>query len=59
MLDLKQKITIIIVTHNIKEAKKLNDRIIFIKDGKVIEDESDFFENPRTEEGKTFINANT
>ena len=28
LLDLKQKLTIIIVTHNIKEAKKLNDRIL-------------------------------
>lgn len=58
LLDLKQNLTIIIVTHNIKEAKKLNDRIIFIKDGQVIEDSTDFFDNPKTEDGKMFINAN-
>ena len=43
LLDLKKDHTIIIVTHNIQEAKRINDRVIFMKDGKVIEDKEDFF----------------
>ena len=58
LLDLKKELTIIIVTHNIQEAKRINDRIIFMKDGKVLEDKEDFFENMTTDEAKTFINVN-
>jgi len=58
LIDLKKELTIIIVTHNIQEAKRLNDRIIFIKDGKVLEDSEDFFENMITAEAKAFINVN-
>lgn len=58
LIDLKKELTIIIVTHNIQEAKRINDRIIFIKDGKVLEDSEDFFENMTTAEAKAFINVN-
>ena len=58
LLNLKKELTIIIVTHNIQEAKRINDRIIFMKDGKVIEDSKDFFDNMITEEAKAFINVN-
>ena len=58
LLNLKKELTIIIVTHNIQEAKRLNDRIIFMKDGKVIEDSKNFFDNMITEEAKAFINVN-
>lgn len=58
LLSLKHELTIIIVTHNIQEAKRINDRIIFMKDGKVIEDNENFFENMLTEEARTFINVN-
>lgn len=58
LLDLKKELTIIIVTHNIQEAKRINDRIIFMKDGKVLEDSEDFFENMATDEAKAFINVN-
>lgn len=58
LIDLKKELTIIIVTHNIQEAKRINDRIIFIKDGKVIEDSENFFENMTTFEAKAFINVN-
>ena len=58
LIDLKKELTVIIVTHNIQEAKRLNDRIIFIKDGKVLEDSEDFFENMTTAEAKAFINVN-
>lgn len=58
LLDLKKDHTIIIVTHNIQEAKRINDRVIFMKDGKVIEDKEDFFDNMSTDEAKAFINVN-
>lgn len=58
LLSLKHESTIIIVTHNIQEAKRINDRIIFMKDGKVLEDSEDFFENMATDEVKAFINVN-
>ncbi len=58
LMDLKKELTIIIVTHNIQEARRINDRIIFMKDGKVLEDSEDFFENMITDEAKAFINVN-
>ena len=58
LLKLKEELTIIIVTHNIQEAKRINDRIIFMKDGRVLEDSAYFFENMITEEAKSFINVN-
>lgn len=58
LLELKRELTIIIVTHNIQEAKRINDRIIFMKDGKVLEDKEDFFDNMTTDEARTFINVN-
>lgn len=58
LLSLKHESTIIIVTHNIQEAKRINDRIIFMKDGKVVEDNENFFENMATEEARAFINVN-
>lgn len=58
LLSLKHESTIIIVTHNIQEAKRINDRIIFMKDGKVVEDNENFFENMVTEEARAFINVN-
>lgn len=58
LLSMKNEITIIIVTHNIQEARKLNDRTIFMKDGNIIEDSTDYFENPRTDDSKAFININ-
>ena len=58
LLELKKELTIIIVTHNIQEAKRINDRIIFMKDGKVLEDKEDFFDNMTTDEARTFINVN-
>lgn len=58
LLDLKNELTIIIVTHNIQEAKRINDRIIFMKDGKVLEDKRDFFINMSTDYAKNFISIN-
>lgn len=54
LLDLKKKYTIILVTHNISQAKRIADEVVFMLDGKIIEHSSkiDFFKNPQNT--KTF-----
>lgn len=37
LIKLKENYTIIIVTHNINQAKKISDNTIFMQDGKIIE----------------------
>ena len=36
LLSLKEKYTIIIVTHNIAQAKRISDNAIFMYDGKIL-----------------------
>ena len=47
--NLKQTYTIIIVTHNLKQAHRISDRTIFLRDGEVVEqnDTATFFTAPR------------
>lgn len=53
----KTGVTIIIVTHEMAFAKEVSDRIIFMDNGEIIEDNnaSDFFDNPKTSRAKEFI----
>ena len=53
----KSKMTMIIVTHEIKFAQELADRIIFFDQGKIIEDQTKnkFFTNVRSERVKWFL----
>ena len=37
LIKLKENYTIIIITHNINQAKKISDNTIFMRDGKIIE----------------------
>ena len=37
LIKLKENYTIIIVTHNINQAKKISDNTIFMRNGKIIE----------------------
>ena len=48
----------IIVTHEMQFAKAVADRIIFIDDGKIIENSKpeQFFSHPETERAKQFLN---
>lgn len=58
MEDLAQSgMTMIIVTHEMKFARKIGSRILFIDEGKILEDESpdEFFENPKHERVKEFL----
>lgn len=49
LIKLKEKYTIIIVTHNINQAKRISDNTIFMYEGKIIESgkTKDIFENPK------------
>ncbi len=53
-------ITIVIVTHDIKLAKDISDRVIFIEKGEVVEenDKVSFFSTPKNLRTKNFIGSN-
>ncbi|QKX01724.1 phosphate ABC transporter ATP-binding protein [Wolbachia endosymbiont of Cruorifilaria tuberocauda] len=55
--ELKLKFTIIIVTHSMKQAKKLSDSVIFFHNGKVIESGNvqEVFENANSSLTKEYI----
>lgn len=62
MLDLaKQGRTMIIVTHEMQFAKAVADRVIFLDQGHIIEEDAPevFFEHPKTERAKQFLNVFT
>ena len=47
----------IIVTHEMEFAKRISDKVIFMEDGKIVEEGSsiDLFENPKTKNLKQFL----
>lgn len=49
--------TMIVVTHEMGFAREVADRVIFMADGKILEDrESEaFFDNPKDERAKQFL----
>jgi len=49
--------TMVCVTHEMGFAKKVADRVIFMDEGKIIEQNSpkEFFDNPKNERTKTFL----
>ncbi len=57
----KEGRTMIIVTHEMQFARAVADRMVFIDDGKIVEegDPKQFFENPRTERLKKFLQSFT
>lgn len=60
MLDLaKQGRTMLIVTHEMQFARAIADRIIFLDNGKTVEEATpdEFFDNPKTERAKQFLNT--
>ena len=62
MLDLaKQGKTMLIVTHEMQFAKAVADKVIFIDQGKIVEEAAPdkFFEHPETERAKQFLNVFT
>jgi polar amino acid transport system ATP-binding protein len=53
----KTGMTMVIVTHEMGFAKEVADRVLFMDDGKLVEDSSPqvFFENPNTDRAKAFL----
>lgn len=49
--------TMIVVTHEMGFAKEVGTRVIFMDDGKIVEEDNpkSFFENPKTERAKAFL----
>ena len=52
-------IKMVVVTHSVSQAKRLGDDIIFMHNGKVIEQESAnaFFNSPKSKEAKSFLSG--
>lgn len=58
MRDLaREHMTMVVVTHEMGFAREVADRILFMADGQIIEENNaaDFFEHPRTERLKNFL----
>lgn len=57
LFKLKGKYTIIIVTHNISQARRISDRVMFLKDGILVEEgpAAQIFNEPREKETREFL----
>lgn len=53
----KEGMTMVVVTHEMGFAKEVGDRIIFMDQGAILEEEKpvEFFENPKEERAKVFL----
>jgi phosphate transport system ATP-binding protein len=56
-VSLKEKYTIVLVTHTLRQAKRIADHIVFMYMGEVIEQGSatDFFSNPKHQLTKDYL----
>ena len=57
LLSLKERYTILIVTHNLSQAKRIADNIVFMDGGELIEAATaeSFFREPVTEKAKKYV----
>lgn len=55
--DLKEKYTIVIVTHNMQQASRISDKTAFFLNGVIVEQGStlDIFQNPKNEKTEKYI----
>lgn len=53
----KEGMTMIVVTHEMGFARKAADRVVFMADGQIVEDETpeEFFTNPKSSRAKDFL----
>jgi phosphate transport system ATP-binding protein len=60
ILELSEEYTIIIVTHNLGQARRVSNKTLFLYDGRVIEASTtkQIFENPKTKLTQDFIIGN-
>ena len=54
----KEGMTMVVVTHEMGFARTVADRVIFLEEGKIIEENSsqEFFSAPKTNRAKDFLN---
>lgn len=59
--ELKNQYTIVCVTHNMEQARRLSDNIIFMCEGKLIEqgNKERFFSSPRQQQTKDYLKWNS
>lgn len=57
LCQLKEQYTIVIVTHNIAQAQRIADHVVFLYDGQLVEQGSHLFEQPRQEETRRFLSG--
>lgn len=57
LVDLKEEITIIIVTHNLQQAKRISDNTLFMLNGELIEwgPTDQIFENPKDKRTEDYV----
>ncbi len=57
LLKLKKDFTVILVTHTLRQAKRVADHVIFLYFGKVVEQgpATEFFSNPKSPETKAYL----
>ncbi|WP_026683529.1 amino acid ABC transporter ATP-binding protein [Heyndrickxia coagulans] len=55
----REKMTMIVVTHEMNFARQIGDRILFLEDGKILEETPgrQFFTKPQTERAKSFLES--
>jgi phosphate transport system ATP-binding protein len=58
MLELKKEYTIVLVTHNIQQAKRIADNLIFMCEGQIIEQgpKQKLFNKPEKKQTKQYLN---
>jgi len=58
-LELKERYTIVLVTHILRQARRLADRVVFLYLGELIEEApaDEFFENPREKITRDYISG--
>ncbi len=58
MVELAESgMTMVVVTHEMGFARKVANRVVFLSDGKVVEEATpeEFFTNPKSERAKDFL----
>ena len=55
----KEGMTMVVVTHEMNFARRVADRVIFMDDGSIIEENKpeEFFSNPQTQRARDFLNS--
>ncbi|SKC04480.1 glutamate transport system ATP-binding protein [Lachnospiraceae bacterium] len=55
----REGMTMVVVTHEMNFARRVADRVVFMADGKIVEENTpdEFFDHPKTQRAKDFLNS--